>query len=808
MPPLRCLFTATLFVSTAAIGYEILLMRLLSIVQWHHFAYMIISLALLGYGASGTVIAIMKPYLQPRFEFSFAICALLLCVTMVSCFALGQWVPFNALEVVWDPQQLAYLAAIYIVFFVPFFFAASCVGLAFTCRREHVGRIYFFDLLGAGLGALLIIAALFLTSLQNALRILALVALCASAVMAPAMPAWHRRRLLPVQGLLFVALLFFPPQSLTELRMSPYKGLSQALQVAGARILAQHSNPLGLVTVVESPSVPFRDAPGLSFGARAEPPEQLALFTDGDAMSVITRYDGDPASLAYMEDLLAALPYRLLAEPRVLILGAGGGTDVLSALYHSARQVEAVELNPVMIELVRSRYATFAGDVYADERVTVHAGEARGFVAKQRERYDLIQVALLDSFSASGSGVQALNESYLYTVEALQEYLRHLTPGGILAITRWLRIPPRDSLKLLATAIEALRRAGVSRPAQHLVLVRSWNTLMLLVRSGPFTAKDIEAIREFADTRSFDTAYYAGMSAAESNRYNALAEPYIFEGATALLGDHAEDFIRRYKFDIRPAVDDRPYFFHFFKWSTLPETLALRKRGGAALIEWGYLILIATLMQALLAGALLIMLPLALSRRNWARGTGPRMGAYFFLLGIAFMFIEIAFIQKLILFLSHPLYAVAVVLSGFLVFAGLGSACSSRLSARLDQARFSAVTAAVAAIAAFAVAYLFLLPELFARLAGSSDLFKVVVSLAVIAPLAFFMGMPFPIGLSRLASVAAAFIPWAWGINGFASVVSASLATLLAIELGFSVVVVVALLLYAAAAALMRTRLG
>ncbi len=265
-----------------------------------------------------------------------------------------------------------------------------------------------------------------------------------------------------------------------------------------------------------------------------------------------------------------------------------------------------------------------------------------------------------------------------------------------------------------------------------------------------------------------------------------------------------DDFVARYKFHIAPATDNKPYFFHFFKWSSLPEVMTLRKRGGASLIEWGYLILIATLIQATIAGVFLILLPLSRIKRSWPSGTGTRMGSYFFLLGLAFLFVEIAFIQKFILFLSHPLYAVAVVLSGFLVFAGLGSAYSGRLVKRVEQYKRSPVSIAVAGISAVALLYMAMLPLLFQELIGLADPVKMALSVVLIAPMAFFMGMPFPIGLTRVADSAPDFIPWAWGINGFASVMSASLATLLAIEFGFSVVILLALGLYVTAAAIVH----
>ena len=798
----RLLFLATLLISTAAIAYEILLMRVLSIVQWHHFAYMIISLALLGYGASGTFIAINKRWLEQRFELSFAVSGLLFSITIVACFMLGQRVAFNALEIVWNPRQLLHLSLIYLIFFVPFFFAACCIGLALTCRKTHISRIYFFDLLGAGLGAVLIVGVLFILSPQNALIMLAGITLSASVLMAyhlkPRMP------LITIQFLWLATIVFGLPQDWLGMHISEYKGLNQALQVVDSKVMTVSSSPLGLLTVVESPQVPFRHAPGLSFNTRSVPPEQLAVFTDGDALSAITRFDGDLASLAYLGDVTAALPYQLLAGPKVLILGAGGGTDVQMALYNGATQIDAVELNPQMTRLVKTTYADFAGHLYDDERITVHAREARGFVAQSKDQYDLIHIGLLDSFAASGSGVQALNESYLYTGEAIEEYLQHTAAGGILAITRWLKLPPRDSLKLVATVIDAIQAGGVEKPGQHIALIRSWNTATLLVKNEPLSKADIKTIREFARSHSFDTAWYPSMPKTDANRFNLLAQAWLYDGISALLGDDAEEFKKRYKFYISPATDDRPYFFHFMKWSALPEFMGLLRRGGAGLIEWGYLILIATLVQAAIAGALLILLPLSRIKRSWPRGTGTRMGGYFFLLGLAFLFVEIAFIQKFILFLSHPLYSVAVVLSAFLIFAGIGSICSKQITERVKQYERSPIAIVVACIAAITLIYLLLLPALFQQLIGLADGIKVSLSFLLIAPLAFCMGMPFPIGLNRLADRAPDFIPWAWGINGFASVISASMATLLAIEFGFTVVLLLALGLYAVAAVISR----
>ena len=789
-------------ISAAALGYEILLMRLFSIIQWHHFAYMIISLALLGIGASGTVLTLAREWLEPRFAAAFPISAALFGAAAVASFALAQRVPFNPLELAWDARQFAYLVGIYLLLAVPFVFAGGCVGIALAWFKDRVGRIYSYDLVGAGCGALGVVAVMFVLPPADCLRLVGALGFAAAALACLDRAVQGRRTTAAALAACGVVVALATPAEWLEPRLSPYKGLSLALTVPGAEVVETRSSPLGLLTAVRSPLVPFRHAPGLSLRNTVEPPEQIGVFTDGDALTAITRYDGDRAALAYLDYQTQALPYHLLARPSVLVLGAGGGADVLLALSNEARAVDAVDLNPQMIGLVQRDFADFAGAIYGRDGVRVHVADARAFVAEGGARYDLVFISLLESFAASAAGVHALSKSTLYTVEAFADYLARLAPGGLLAVTRWLKLPPRDTIKLFATAVAALERAGVARPERRLALIRGWGTATLLVKNGALSDGDIANIRAFTAARGFDVAYYPGMRRAEANRNNVLAEPYLFDGATALLGEKPEAFLRDYKFHVAPATDDRPYFFRFFKWGALPELLELRGRGGNALIEWGYLIVVATLAQAALASVLLILLPLLRLRRGGAGGSaglgeGPRVVVYFFALGLAFLFIEIAFIERFTLFLGHPLYAAAVVLSGFLLFAGLGSGASARLGRRFDGA---AVAVAVAAIAVVALLYLAALPPLFAALRPLWDAAKIALSIALIAPLAFAMGMPFPLGLARLAERAPGWIPWAWAINGSASVVSAVLAILLTIHLGFSAVVAIAVALYVVAA--------
>ena len=769
-------------------------MRLFSIIQWHHFAYMMISLALLGYGVSGAFLMLFQRPLLQRFATSYTVNLALFGASSVGCFMLAQRVPFNAEEVLWDIWQTVWLLCTYLLLAVPFFFAANAIGLALIHYRARLSRIYAADLVGAGLGSIAILALLFVIKPSQALIVLGL-----SGIGAALLSGWELRQTRTVIWLLpLAAALLLIPTSWSTLEISPYKGLRQTLLVKDTRIIAERSSPLGLLSVVESPAIPLRHAPGMSLNATSEPLAQLGVFTDGDGLSVINRYSGDRQTLAYLDQLSSALPYHLRPVKRALILGAGGGSDVLQALYHKSTNIDAVELNPQFARLVTTDYADFAGHLYQAPGVKLHIAEARSFATGSPGDYDLIQVSLLDSFSASASGQYALSENHLYTTEALSELVQKLAQDGFLSITRWVKLPPRDTLKLFATGIAALKAIGVEDPGQQLILIRGWQTSTLLIKNGVVSAQDIKHLHEFCTARSFDVSYYPGITPGESNRYNRLRDAWFHDAAQALLGEQSEHFLKNYKFNLRPSSDDRPYFFHFFKWRTLAEVLQMRERGGAPLTDAGYLVLIATLTQAIIASLLLILLPIWIyQRRNNGMKQVVRhsmvMG-YFFILGLGFLFIEIAFIQKLLLFLHHPLYAVAVVLSSFLVFSGLGSAWLGSVS---PGNRSKLLYLAVTGILLLGTLYLLSLDTIIDRLATLPEAMRILISAALIAPLAFCMGMPFPLGLGRLADYAPTLIPWAWAINGCASVVSAVLATLLAVHLGFSAVIATALGLYA-----------
>jgi SAM-dependent methyltransferase len=808
-----------LLISAAVLADEVVLVRAFSIGLWHHFAYMVISVALLGFGASGTLLALLARRKTSRDTQGgeagwLAASAVLFALTLPLAFALVQKIPFDPFLIVWDRRQLLYLGCYYLVMFVPFFAAATAIGLALITKSEESPRLYFYNLVGSAAGAALSVCLLEVAPVEQ--TVLAVAGLAQGAALFAALdvvtvPAAPRARLWAVLGIfsMFVLTLYFisrPP----VVRLSQYKGLTYALNLPKAHLLVTRSSPIGRIDVVESSAI--RQAPGLSLVTPQEAavPQQLGFFVDAETAGAINAFDGNTRALGYLDWMSTAAQY--FARPdsrRVCVLGAGGGANVLLALRHGAQHVDAVEVDPNVVDLLRNDFHKFSGGLYERADVHVHVAEGRAFLESANEEWDIIDISLVDSFAAAAVGLGAVNESYLYTQEALATYLQHLLPQGVLSVTRWIRTPPRDEIKLFATAVAALEGMGLN-PADRLVLLRSWATATLLVKREPFSPEELNGLRRWVEERLFDVAYFPGIGTGEGNRFNVLAHDSYAEATNALLAGAAqrEEFFRKYPFFVTPATDNRPYFFHFFRWRALP--LMLSKAGFAwvPFVEWGYLILVATLIQSLVLGGLLMVLPFALVRGE--APSGPRYGrgarllvfAYFLALGVGFMFVEMALIQRLVFFLANPVYAVAVVLAGLLLVAGLGSWSAAWLVAQGYSVKRLASMAAFGVAAVSAIYALGLYPALRTML-GLPLGARVAVAFAVMLPFAT-MGMLFPLGLRQLGCNRAELLPWAWAINGCASVVATSLATLLALGTGLAVVLFVASACYVVAALAVR----
>lgn len=773
--------------SFSLLCYEIILTRIFSITQWQNLSSVIISLALLGFGASGTFLTLFQSRIEKEYPLYFLIFLYLFPVTLCLGFILYCKTPFNPFEIGINPREWLYLLSYFASTGLPFFFAASVIGMALS--RYPIGRTYFFNLAGSGAGALAVILLSFLLH-----PYLILVAITAIALASAALFSWNFRKrtcvALLLFSLLFSVAFYFSFDWLHLKRMSPYKALSRTLLLPHAKIIGEKYSPLGLVQAVEAEGLHYSG--DLSLLSPYQVPVQKAIFFDGDSMSAVIPFDGRLEKIRYLDYIPSSLPYHLLpleGRRKALIAGVGGGEGILKALLHGFEAIEGVEINGNVIQLMENDLADFSGRIYQNPRVKIFRKEMRGFLASTGSKYDLIELSLMDSYAAAASGIYALNESYLYTVESLQELFGHLGEKGLLAITRWNMTPPRANIKMLDLCITALKGLDVKDIYRHIFYIRSMRASTIVVSKAPLTDSQIRRGKAFAQTRLFDLVHYPRIRPEEANRYVQMEVPIYYEAAQNLLSDKADAFVRHFPFDISAPTDNRPYYHNFFKWRTLPLLLQMGPQ-KIPFTEWGYFILVICLGFATVISFLLIVLPLLLSSSRPTTGHLP-IFFYFALIGIGFFFIEMPFIQKFILFLRHPTYSLSVIISSLLLFSGFGSYYSDRIF----PPRYRLFLSALILIGILSLYSLFLNPVL-QSLSPQPDWIKVLLTIICLLPLGFFMGIPFPQGLSVVKDREASVLPWAWGINGFFSVISVILANILAIQRGFPTVLFLAAVCY------------
>lgn len=779
---------AILFISAAALGLELVLIRALSIGQWHHFAYLVISTALLGFGASASVISIAQKFFLKHRDICLYCLCLGLGVAGLFTFWLGQKLPFDQLRLVWDMRQLVYLFGYYLLFFVPFFFAGAFICLVFTAFAEKAHSLYFFNMTGSGLGAIGLVFLMHRHSPEQLLFVVAGLSFLSALILS------YRSLVRVILAIVTAAVVFFvfSDGGLLELetRISENKSLSYYESLPDAKTLVTTYSPLARLDIIQAPTI--RHLPGLSIAFEGLLPEQFLLIWDADGASAINRFN-DLQDLACYDYVTSALGYHLLEKPNVCIIGSGGGSDIAQGLYLNAAKITAVEMNRQIIELLQGKFASLASDIYNLPEVHVVIADGRNFLQRSREKFDLIQISLLDSFSTGSAGHYALNESHLYTVQAFEKALDRLTEEGLFSVTRSLRTPARDTLKILATAVAALERIGVGNPADHIVVIRSWATATILISPQPISGSRIARTVEFCRQRRFDTVHFAGIAADQANLFHVLDTPVYYHAAKEILGPDSEDYFENYAFNIRPATDDKPYFFDFFKFKAMGHMIRTLPERWLPYVEWGYFIILITLAQAVVLSLIFILLPLGVAKplKSAASGKMPVCG-YFLLLGFGYMFLEMGFIQKMTLLIGDPVYGVAVTLFSFLFFSG----CGSVISARLFGSMRIRIVIAVAAIIVIGIIEITMLGIAVEWLIGFSRTGRIISGIIICAPLALFMGMPFPMALRELGKSRPAIVPWAWGVNGFGSVCAAVLGTLLAISLGFTALGCIALVCY------------
>ena len=744
------IYTGIFIISSATLALEISLIRLFSIMQWYHFAFMVVSIALFGIAASGTFLSIKKIE-NKNILFNSS---LLFSLSAVISFFILNKISFDPYKAILNFSEVFKLLFYYVLLGLPFFFFGIIIVYSFSEHQKNSGKIYFCNLFGSAFGTLLALPLLSFFNIKLIFMI-GIIGLISSLFF---INKKNRKLLIYSLILIFIILSFIP----FKINISQYKELSQALNFPNSKLLSTKYNSFSRIDVVQSSFT--RYAPGLSPSFKGTLPEQLGVLTDASNMNAITNYK----NLEFIGYLPTSIGYKLIKNPKVLIINSGAGLDVLSALYYNST-VTALETNPIIIGLLQNQYKDFSGNIYNE--ATIYLEEGRSFV-KKKEKYDIIVLSLAGNVLSSSAGLTSLSENYLLTVEAFDDYLNSLNENGILVVTRWLLFPPRESLKLFSIALEVTNK-------ENIAMFRSWTTVTLLLFKNKLNNNTIKKIKNFTDNNKFDIIYLP--SNFTPNKYGKFKEPYYYNAVNNLL-QNKQNFQKNYLFNIAPPYDDKPFYFNFFKFSKIPELYKVIGEKWQPFFDSGFL-LFFVLVQALILSLIFILLPLKFFKNTKLKKTAL---IYFFCLGIAYLFIEIVLIQKFILFLGHIIYSTATIIFSMLLFSSLGAYISNSLKIK--------ETKKILLLLFFVIlAYSIILPVFFKKLIILTLMLKIVLSVFIVAPISFIMGMPFPLGIRIIDKN---LIAWAWAVNGTASVLSPILAVIIAFSLGYSSVLILSAFVY------------
>ncbi len=773
--PERTLLAGLALTSFATLLLELALTRLFSVVLFYHFAFLAISIALLGLGAGGVFAYLLKSRLV---RVATRTLASRLCATnaviIVIVLEIILHVPVS-LNV--SGKNFLRLTAIYLAAAVPFFLTGLLFSIVFARETNRISRLYGADLCGGALACLAVVPLLNQLGGPNAILVAGISLAAAAMIWTDSM---KRRR---NAGLLAVALI--------ALTAANYSGR--------------------LIDVVYAKGM-FRDPAWVEFArwnalSRVEVDRQggaKAIVIDADASTYIMNAEVKRwHETEWERDLMSAPPAVanvLRPHGEFAIIGPGGGVDVLRAVANGSPSVTGIEINPIIATtIMRGRYADYAQHLYDRPEVHIHVTDGRSYLRATPERFDVVQMTLVDTWASTAAGAFALSENNLYTVEAFSEYFDHLKPDGMIAITRWEFQHPREALRVVAVAIEALHRIGVADPSRNFVVVSQGSLdedgipVVVLAKKTPFTAAEEDAV------------------AAHCERYSELDPMYLptqpgknpFSDLIASNDPNA--FGRSYAYNVSPVTDNAPFFFFTLKAGQILGEQGLRKG-----IDWkvnlGVLVLLLVLVISLAAVFAFLVLPLLL--KPGKRRQSPVPLFYFVAVGLGYILVEIAFIQRFVLFLGHPTYALTVVIFLLMVSSGAGSLFSRRFLPRPEMGWIPLLL-----VLAVLLLYVFFLPGRLAALVGLPMIYKRMICGVLLVPLGFLMGMPFPTGLRALASSdsqspagedsADNAVEWAWAMNAAASVLGSVLAMVIAIQFGLTVTLVCGAVAYLLALAVM-----
>ncbi len=814
--PILLPVSAVFLVSASLIGLELALMRCLSVASWHHFSYLVISTALLGFGVSGTLLTLLGPALERRFGASCTALTLAFALSMLLCFRAAQALPFDPQYVLYSSQQAVLMVAYHLLYFVPFLLGATVIGLSLMHFGNRVHLLYGANMLGSGFGGLWILLLMFVlpeASLLYATAGLSLVAaaiwaayadirvISPSAIVETKRSCFTLLRWLAVviTGVVLILLITVWPH---ELRIDPYKPLAVVrrweAQSDAEQLLTQHS-PRARLDVYDS--LLFHNTLFAGFTAVSPPPPQLSILADGYLAGTVFKIESAEEA-TILDHTPMSVPYQMIRYPRVLLLGETGGTNVWLARRFNAASITVVQGNPQIINLLNGPLADVAGGVLALPSVEAVTVNPRLFLEGHEKQYDIIQLVRAEGMSVGVSSLLSVHEDYLLTEEGLALCLRRLRPGGLLSVTRQQQDPPRDNVKILATMTQALESLGVQEPGRHIIQYRNYLAVTTLASLTSVDAQRCSRLLSICDELQLDVEWAPCPGVNPADQIAQISGPpgadysYYHYAAQEIFSPRREEFLEDWVYNVQPASDDSPYFYNFFRWSSVPLFRQVYGNDWFRKLELGYVVVVGVLVEVVVVGGVLILLPLLWLKR-WSTRSGGRLATvvYFLLLGVTYMLLEMVLIAKFTHFLGDPILSAGGVVSAFLMFTGLGSIFSRRFFSH----PLRVIGVAVLGIAAITLVYTFTLDSVFFLGCSWPIAVRFGVAVLVVAPLAFLMGWPFPNGLGCVERARPTLVPWAWGVNGFASVAGAPAGVLLAVTGGFNYAMLLAAILYGCA---------
>lgn len=791
--PQRRHYLAVFLLSMTVLQLEIAIARILSVALFSHYAFVAVSLAMCGLGVSGLVVYLLPDHFSRdrldrqlvAYTWRFALAAV------------ASLLIFLRFQVVQELSLAGFfsLSFAYLVLATPFFLGGVCVSLLMTHFSARIGRIYAADLVGASLGCIGAVAAL---SVAPAPWVVVFVALLIAATAVGLALATQPRRLLgPVATAVLIAILLVAGQATTLLRMKYVKTWSTYYSDyeawnAFSRVAAFRSG------INSAQLVPLKED-ARRYAGELFPPAMI-LDIDGAAWTPMVRFTGNYETFSFLRNTVMYLVHHVRPAANVLIIGTGGGRDLLAAKVFDQPTVHGIEINPLMHHIVQDQFGAYSGQPYTLPGVSVTIDEARSRLSTLDDRFDIIQLSLIDTFSLNASGGFVFSENYLYTADAFQEYFRHLTDQGILSISRYCAQTYTLEIMRVASMVRAAWSAeGVTDPSLHVLVVRQGTTATLLAKRTPFTADEIARATSVAAEQGMDVFY----------RPESPVGAYADLAQVLTTPDFA-GYLAAYPFRIGPPTDDQPFFFNFLRGRLAAADIPDEKIDPFQFVrKWHEAVVLLYMLIAVivLLATLVFFGPLLLLRR---RPTGvsavtavPLLG-YFGCLGYGFMMIEVPLLQHLVLFLGYPVYALAVVLFSLLLFSGIGSLLTSRFTG----APLTTISRVLIAIIALACVYAYLVPAIIAALLGTPIAVRIVTTVLLLAPLGLLLGMAYPLGITALRQVSEALVPWAWGLNGALSVVASVLAVFIGSHAGFTIAFMTGIGAYALALIAMHSAFG